>query len=818
MLRATLKSLLARKLRLVLSGFAVVLGVMAVAGALILGDTLNSSVGKLFSGVYEGTDVVVTGKTFVDASSEGGVSTSQPVPANLITQLQTLPDAAAVQGVVAEDGARVVGKDNKIITSNGPPRLGLNWTGENKQTHLRRGRGPQSDNEVAINVPLAEQSGFTIGDRINVLTKEPKQALRVVGIYGVDAHQGSLGGETSVSFTEETAQHLMLGKIDAFSRVKLKAKSGVSQGQLRNEVKTKLGNNRDDFVVKTGVAASKENADQLQSFVSVVKNVLLGFAAVALFVGVFLILNTFSILVAQRTRELALFRAMGAGRGQVIRSVMLEAMAVGIIASTLGLAAGVGIAKLLLEVLGSQSDGSELFKGSFAVPVSAVIASYVVGVIVTLIVTLIAALIPALRASRIPPVAALREATVTARPLTKVTIAGVAATALGLAGILLALFANASVVLLLLGVLLSFIGVAMLTPAITRPVVGVMGWALSWSLPGKLGQRNAARNPRRTAITASALMIGLALVTGVSVIASSLTASIEKSVERDIKASLFIAGDSFGGGSLVTFDAQVVDQVKQLPGVSDAAAYYGDFAKLEGRVQFVTAVDPSDLTKVTDVSATQGRLGDLKAGSVLIDDSFAKSNKLKVGNKLDITTTNGGLKSFAVAAIYKRTVISQGPIMSVADAKTDFGRPGPIQALIAVDKDASVDAVKKRVAKLLADNPEVSVQSQEEISKRAATQVNQFVLVLYVLLGLAIVIAVLGIINTLALSILERTRELGLLRAVGLSRAKTRRMITAESIVISVFGALLGIVVGCGLGALIVTALKDQGLQVLAFP
>ncbi len=253
-------------------------------------------------------------------------------------------------------------------------------------------------------------------------------------------------------------------------------------------------------------------------------------------------------------------------------------------------------------------------------------------------------------------------------------------------------------------------------------------------------------------------------------------------------------------------------------GVSGAAAYYGDFAKLKDRVQFVTAANPSDLTKVTDVSATQGRLDDLKAGSVLIDDSFAKSSKLKVGNKLDITTTNGGLKSFTVAAIYKKTVISQGPIMSVADAKTDFGRPGPIQALIAVDKNGSVDAVKKHVAKLLADNPEVSVQSQEEISKRAATQVNQFVLVLYVLLGLAIVIAVLGIINTLALSILERTRELGLLRAVGLSRAKTRRMITAESIAISVFGSPLGIVVGCALGALIVTALKDQGLQVLAFP
>ncbi len=811
MLRATLKSLLARKLRLILSGFAVVLGVMAVASALILGSTLNKSVDRLFGDVYDNIDVQVKGKTFVDAESQGGVSVSQPIPADLVQQLSSVPGAASVDGAVVEDGARVVGEDGKVITSSGPPRLGVNWTGEDEQTRLRQGRGPQADNEVAINATLAENGGFTVGDSIEILTREPKQTFSVVGIYGAGGGKASLGGEMIVSFTEPIAQRLMLGATDIFSTIDLTAEDGVSQEQLQEQVRSAVGG---DYIVQTGEQASKEDADGLQDFVSLFQNVLLGFAAVALFVGIFLILNTFSIIVAQRTKELALFRAMGASRGQMIRSVMLEAIVVGIIASTLGLAAGVGVAKLLLGLLGSQNGGAELFSGSFTIPVSAVIASYVVGIVVTLI----AALVPAARASRIPPVAALREAELTKRPLTRLTVIGAIPTVLGVVCILLALFGDTSLYVLLAGVLLAFIGITMLTPAITRPVVGAVGQLFAWSLPGKLGRRNAARNPRRTAITAAALMIGLALVTGVSVVASSLTATIERIVQQDIKAQLFVAGDSFGGGPLATFDPAVAEQARKLPDVTAVAEYYGDFAEVKNKPQFVTAFDPDQNAKVSDMTATSGRLDALDDGKVLIDDEFAKSNNLEVGEKFEITTTRGGPRDYAVAAVYERTEVSQGTVMSVADAQRYFSRPEPIQALIAVGDGSDVATVKRQVAKLLEDNPEISVQNRDEITKQFSSQVDQFLLILYVLLGLAIVIAILGIINTLALSILERTRELGLLRAVGLSKGKTRWMIAVESIVISVFGSLLGMVVGCGLGALIVTALKDDGFSELAFP
>ncbi|MGH3426611.1 MAG: ABC transporter permease, partial [Mycobacteriales bacterium] len=811
MLRATLKSLLARKIRLILSGFAVVLGVMAVAGALILGSTLNKSVDGLFATAYENIDVQISGKTFVDASSQGGADMSQPVPAGVLEQTKSLPGVASAKGSVTEDGARVIGKDNKVITTSGPPRLGINWRGEDKHTKLRTGRGPTADSEVAINGPVASAGDFKVGDQISVLTKEPKKTFTVVGIYGAGGGKGSLGGEMQVAFTEPVAQKLMLGKEGVFSTVDLKAKSGVSQKQLRREVKDKVGG---AYVVKTGDQANSDSADQLTSFVSLFRNVLLGFAAVALFVGIFLILNTFSIIVAQRTKELALFRAMGAARGQVIRSVMIEALVVGIIASTLGFVAGIGIAKLLLTVLSHQGGGAELFAGTFTIPASAIIASYAVGIIVTLI----AAVIPAVRASRIPPVAALRDAELTQKPLTKLTVAGAIPFVLGVVLILIALFSGASAFVLLAGVLLTFIGVAMLAPVITRPAVGLIGRVFSWSLAGRLGRRNASRNPRRTAITASALMIGLALVTGVSVIASSLTASISKVVKQDIKAQLFISGDSFSGGQRPTFDPIVIEKARQIPGVTGAAASYGDFAKINGKVSFVLATDPRDLQRVSGVKATEGRLDTLGKGSVLVDDKYADDHHLSVGSKLDITTTNGGKRSYAVAAIYRHNRVSQGTVMSVEDAKQDFTSDKPNTGLVAVGQGTSVASVKRQVAALLKDNPEVSVQNQDEIAKQASKQVDQFLLVLYVLLGLAIVIAVLGIINTLALSILERTRELGLLRAVGLSRARTRRMITVESIVIAVFGSLLGLVVGCGLGALIVTALKDHGFDVLAFP
>ncbi len=366
----------------------------------------------------------------------------------------------------------------------------------------------------------------------------------------------------------------------------------------------------------------------MQQILGIIRNVLLGFAGVALFVGVFLILNTFSILVAQRTRELALLRSVGASRGQVIGSVLIEAVVIGLVASTLGLLSGFGVAALLKMLMESQS-GANLPGDGLTVPPSAVIAAFVVG----LVVTVIAALLPAVRASRTPPIAAMRDAATPDKPLTALTVAGSVPTAIGVAAVGLALFGDlgdAMLMSLLGGVVLVFVGVAMLTPALSRPVISVLGRAFAWSVPGKLGRQNSARNPRRTAITAAALMVGIALVTGVSVVASSLTASIERMVTRDLAAELVISGPS-AGGIPPTFDPAVIDRVSEVDGVASAVAVRTDAVQLDSGPIAVEAADLPAVARIFKLNRTAGDLRELRAGETAVDADFASDHGLTGG-------------------------------------------------------------------------------------------------------------------------------------------------------------------------------------------
>jgi len=529
-------------------------------------------------------------------------------------------------------------------------------------------------------------------------------------------------------------------------------------------------------------------------------------------VGVFLILNTFSVLVAQRTGELALLRSLGAGRRQVIGSVLLEAVVIGIIASTLGLGAGYGIAALLKSVL----FGDALPDAGLSVPLAAVVASYTVGILVTVL----AAIIPAVRASRVAPIAAMREASNSTRPMTRLVVAGGLLFAVGAAGVGTALaghLGDNTWLVLLGGVLLSFVGVAMLTPAVARPVVSLIGRVFSWSLPGKLGRRNSARNPRRTAITAATLMIGLALVTGVSVMAASLKSSIDKLVTRDVGADLIISGQG-GGRGMPTYDPAVIDKTRQVPGVAAAVALYTDAVNdPAGKPIFVQGTDLPALTSIFNLKTDSGELRALRHGEMVVDDQFARKRSLAVGSTMTLKTARAG-ETFTVVGVYKATQVIEQPVISVADATAMFRNPMPAMGFVKLAAGADLGAVKSQVDVLLKDSPEVSVVSQRDFVDQQAGQVDQFVTMLYVLLALAIIIAVLGIVNTLALSVLERTRELGLLRAVGLGRWASMRMITVESVVISVFGALLGLGVGVGLGAAVVRALKKQGFEVLTLP
>ncbi|MEV6346365.1 FtsX-like permease family protein [Actinoplanes sp. NPDC051851] len=806
MLRATLKSLLARKLRLVLSGLAVVLGVMFVAGSFVVTDTLNRTFESIFADAYSATDVAVSAKPKIAVSEMDGEEIAAPVPASTIDKIKTLPGVRSATGRIDADGARVIGSDGKVLTSTGAPRLGGNWTGADGLMELREGRGPSADGEIAVNATTAKLAGLTVGDRVGVLTLQPKKQFTLVGIWGYTGGRDSIGGVQEVAFTTPVAQDLMLGVPDAYTSIVVQATDGTTPAQLRDRVAAGLG---PDYVVKTGEQLAQESTSSIQEGLGFFNNILLGFAGVALFVGIFLILNTFSIIVAQRTKELALLRAMGASRRQVIGSVLVEAIVIGLIASVLGLAAGIGVGAGLAYLFGSLNGDMAL--APIGVPPVAIISSFVVG----LLVTVVAAVLPALRASRIAPVAAMQEVALTDRPLTRLSVAGGIVTAAGGVALGVGLFGDtgdATLWLILAGVLVSFVGIALLTPLISKPVIGLLGRLFAWSVPGRLGRLNSGRNPRRTAITAAALMVGIALVTGVTVIMDSAKSSLRAEAASILKAQIMISGDQTGARP-PTYDPTVITRTAALPGVRAAAALYDDMVQIDGDNQYVVAAD--DLSVLAESYGTTA--APLRDDQIAVSRPEATERNWQVGSTTTVQGARGDPHTYTVALIYTDDTLP-GRIILPAVAIKDFGINQPVLGFVRLDDGVPVSSVLPQVKQFLADSPEVTATDAATFVDQQAAQFDQIITMIQILLGLAILIAVLGVINTLALSVLERTRELGLLRAVGLGRAQTMRMITVEAVVISVFGALLGVAVGAGMGAAVTRALKDDGITQIVLP
>ncbi len=812
MLRATLKSLLSRKLRLFLSGAAVVLGVMFVSGSLVLTDTLSRSFDNLFTDIYEFTDIEVSKAS--DLPGLTGMEVPPPIPAADVARVEAVPGVADATGQVFTDGARVVGKNGKVVLSQSP-RFGAGWIGENELIRLREGIGPTSPSEVVISANLAKTTGFVRGDQIGVLTVfAPERKFTVVGIAGYAGGRDSLAGETTVFFTESVAQELMLGQPDVFSVIDVKVADGTSLAEAQSRLASAMG---PDYEVKTGEQLAEDSAAGVKTFFQFFNYLLLGFAGVALFVGIFIILNTFSIIVAQRTQELALFRAMGASRGQMVGSVILEAVVIGLIASLIGLLLGIGIGAGVGRLLGSFLSGGALELAGFAVPPAAIIASFAVGVGVTVL----AALLPAVRASRIPPVAAMREAAAPDRPLTRLSVLGaivlaVGGTALGLG--LAGELGDANLWAVLGGLLTCFVGVALLTPLVSRPVVRGLGWLFRWSAPGQLGRGNSARNPRRTAITAAALMVSIALVTGISVVFASVRESTVKAIDTGVNAELVVAADPLSGG-IGAIDPAAVRQIRDLAGVESVVAIYGDLGRVNGTDEFIGAVDDVPaLAPMFELAAKSGNLGALPANALFVDEAAAKARGLTAGSTVTVQLGRGDQRSYTVAGVYEQTTYFSGIILPEAAALEGFRSPAPLQAFVSLTPGTDEAALENQVGELLRNSPEVSVSSLDDYVAQQA-QIFDFILIfVQLLLLLAMIIAVLGIINTLALSMIERTRELGLLRAVGMKRPQVMWMVTVESVVISVFGALLGIAVGIGLGAAVFQALREQGFTDLAFP
>ena len=814
MLRATLKSMLSRKVRLVLSTLAVVLGVTFVSGSFVLTDTVNRSFESLFTTIYDNIDVQVTKPT--GTMSITGQPVMANVPANRVPVVEDVPGVARAVGGVFVDGAKVVDQFGKVVPTTGAPRFGGAWIDGDELVSIRPGgHAPAADDEIMISANLAETTGYEIGDTIEVLTTlDPaKQPYELVGIVGYTGGRDSLAGETIVYFTESVAQQRMLGETGVFSEISVDVEPGADRAAVRDAIAAELG---PEYAVRTGEELAAENANGIEEALSFFTYLLLGFAGIALFVGIFIIINTFSITVAQRTRELALLRAVGAGRGQVIRSVLIEAVVIGLLASVVGLLFGLGAGAVLGNVLGGVLSGGSLELAGIGLPPEAIISAFVVGVGVTLL----AALLPALRAARIPPVAAMRESATPDRPLTMLTAVGAAVLAVGAAVLGLGLagqLGDANLWGVLGGVLTCFIGVALLTPIVARPVVAALGRVLSWGAAGGLGRRNSGRNPRRTAITAAALMVSVAIVTGVSVIFASIKASTVDVIDAGFDADLVVSADPLSG-MLAQIDPESVQSIREISGVQQVFGQAIDLSKIDGVDGAVGAIDDIDAAAtMLRLEATQGTL-QVGEGEIILDDRTATDLGLSVGDTVRIQLARTPEEAMRVVGIYTATPVASGILVSQEDALEGFAAPAPITAYVKLSPGANEQAVLDQVRTAIAASPEVNVVTMDQYVA-SSTQIFDIILTfVQLLLGLAMFIAVLGVINTLALSMIERTREVGLLRAVGMRRGQIMSMVTVESVVICVFGALLGIAVGTGLGVAAFRAFRDEGLTTLAFP
>ncbi|WP_426512734.1 ABC transporter permease [Dactylosporangium sp. McL0621] len=798
MVRTALKGLLTRRRRLTLSGVAVVLGVMFVSGALVLTDTLGHSYEERSVRAYARTDVSV-------APPAGSVA----LDAAMVDRLAAVPGVASATGVVSADGARLIGADGKVVASPDRPRLGVNWSFQAGLAALRSGRGPGADDEIAVDADLARRAGVGVGDRVGVLTLQPRRTFTVVGVFE------PVTGQPTVAFTDAAAQRLMLGEPGAFSSVSLTAAAGVPPDVLRDRVAAVLG---PGYPVRTGRQLGRVAAAAFASSLGLYNDILLGFAGVALFVGSFLILNTFAILVAQRTRELALLRSLGASRGQIVGSVLAEAGVVGLVSSAVGLGAGIAAGALLAfgAVHFRGTAGSGLDVTGVAVPADAVVAAFGVG----LTVTVVAALIPALRATRVPPLAVLREVAVPDRPLTRLSVAGAVVLTAGTALLGLGLAGRAGdgpAAAIVGGVLLAFAGAALLTPIAARPVIGLLRRGFARSVPARLGLLNAGRNPRRTAITAAALMVAVALVSGVSTVFASAMSSVGYLVDDQVKAEFVVAGDTNGSGR-AGFDPAVLAQAARLPQVRAVTGLYEGTALIGGQPAYVEAVTDlpalRDMLSLTPAAGTIGPLGD---DQVIVDERNVTAAGPHVGDRITVRLPRGPERRFTLAGIYADTDLLNGWLLPAA-AGAQLRNPLPGKAFVDLRPGADVAAAKAALTGLLASSPEIGVADRHEYVGQRNAKAGRLLTLTQILLALAVLIAVLGIVNTVALSVLERTRELGLLRAIGLHRAQTTRMISIEAMAISVFGAVLGVAVGAGLGAAMVRALRQQGVTALTLP
>ena len=808
MWKTTIKGILAHKVRLMLTALAVVLGVGFVAGTYILTDTMGSAFDGLFSEVNSGVAVEVSGVPQFEANRPGGENAgpAERIPESLLQPISQVPGVRSAVGGVA-GYAQLVDKQGEAITTGGAPTLGVTWVDDPELSplSLRDGRAPQAQGEIGIDAATAEEHGFRVGDRTTVLLQGPPMDAEVVGIFGFGTSNNLLGA-TLVAFETQTAQ-IAFDAEGKFDTILVAAEERVSPTELRDRIQRILP---EGAQAETGEEAAANDAADIKEALSFLNIALLVFAGVAVFVGAFIIFNTFSILVAQRTRELALLRALGASPGQVRRSVIAEAFVVGIFASLVGLGAGVLIALGLQGLL--TAFGIDLPSTDTQILPRTVVISLLVGILTTVV----ASVAPAWRASRIAPIAAMRETepgeyrTPRAR-----IIVGAVVTLAGAAMLFVGLLADGGVSAVGLGAALVFFGVAVLSPVIVRPVARALGAPLPRlrGVSGKLGRENALRNPKRTAATSAALMIGLGLVAFVSIFAASIKASATKVLDDTLRADYLVSTEQFMG-----FSRDVAAQLREEDAFGTVSAFRSGVFGYKGRAVEVSAIDPATIEEVAQVEMVSGRVGDLGVGDVLVYRVVAQSEGWRVGETFEVEFARTGEQTLRVAGIHDNNFIIGNYAISLETFEHNFTEQLDTLVLAKAAPGVPQEEARAAVERVAETFPNVKIEDQAEFRDRQAGQIDQLLGLITALLGLAILIALFGIVNTLALSIFERTREIGLLRAVGMGRGQIRSMIRWEAIIIAVFGALLGTAVGIFFGWAMVQALKSEGITELAIP
>ncbi len=804
MVNAVLKGLFAHKLRLFLTAIAVVLGVAFVAGTFVLTDTINKTFNTLFTEISAGTDITVRSESGFGDDANFDVSRNT-IPASLLAAVRAVPGVAAADGTV-RGYAQFDDEQGKAVSTTGAPTLGFNWTepGLSPLT-LRSGREPQRDGEVVVDAVTAREHDFALGDRIRILFRGPTGEFTVVGITGF-GEADNLAGATLAIFEETTAQRVF-GKVGRFDSIEAKATEGVSTVELRDRIVT---------VVPQGVEVitSKQVADESAKAVSqalgFLNTALLVFGGIALFVGGFIILNTFSILVAQRTRELALLRALGASRRQVMASVIAEAFAVGAFASVVGIGLGVLVAIGLQSLL--KSFGIDLPASGVVLKPRTFIAAIIVGVGVTVL----SSISPARRASRIAPMAALRGgAEDHGGSLRRRSVAGGVVTFVG-GGVLLYGLFGAGISLVGVGAALVFIGVALLSPLAAIPMARVIGapFPRIAGMSGKLGRQNAMRNPRRTAATSAALMVGLGLVACVSVLAASIKASAAEIVDDYLAADYIISTASF----LPNISTDLAPRLGREPEVAAVSGLQTGQWRSNGQGRSLYGADPATVGQVLKFEVTAGDAGALSRGEILVGEEELEDKGLEIGGMLPMTFAQTGDTQLRIGGTFAKNQLLGNYLVSTATFDTHFPDRLDFVVLATARPGVTPAAARAAVERVTDEFPNVEVRDQAEFKQQQEDQVNQILGLITALLFLSIIIALFGIVNTLALSIFERTRELGLLRAVGMSRRQVRSMIRGESVIIAVMGAVLGLAVGVLFGFAVVNALSDEGIGSVVIP